>query len=108
MRVLIFSTILIWKKKSHSKKNWARYCHKYENIFITRYFCRVLLKLIFSRQIFEKSLKYQIAFKIRPVGAELFHAGWLTDMTKLIVAFRNFANAPKKDLWSLTVPAAQM
>jgi hypothetical protein len=33
--------------------------------------------------------------KIRPVGAELFHADGQTDMTKLIVAFRNFANAPK-------------
>jgi len=38
--------------------------------------------------------------KIRPVGVELFHAtGGLTDgrtdMTKLIVAFRNFANALK-------------
>jgi len=32
--------------------------------------------------------------KIRPVGAELFHADGLTDMVKLIVAFRNFANAP--------------
>jgi hypothetical protein len=31
--------------------------------------------------------------KIRPVGAELFHAD--TDM-KLITAFRNFANAPDK------------
>jgi hypothetical protein len=29
------------------------------------------------------------------VGAELFHADEQTDMTKLIVAFRNFANAPK-------------
>jgi len=33
--------------------------------------------------------------KIRPVGAELFHTDGLTDMTKLIVAFRNFENAPK-------------
>jgi hypothetical protein len=41
--------------------------------------------------------------KISPVGAELFHAdgrmderaGRQTDMTKLIVAFRNFAKAPK-------------
>jgi hypothetical protein len=33
--------------------------------------------------------------KIRPVGAELFHADGRTDMTKLIVAFRNFANSPK-------------
>jgi hypothetical protein len=34
--------------------------------------------------------------KIRPVGAELFHADGQTDTTKLIFAFRNFANAPKK------------
>jgi hypothetical protein len=33
--------------------------------------------------------------KTRPVGAELFHADGRTDMMKLIVAFRNFANAPK-------------
>jgi hypothetical protein len=33
--------------------------------------------------------------KIRPMGAELFHVDGWTDMTKLIVAFRNFANAPK-------------
>jgi len=33
--------------------------------------------------------------KIRPVGAELFHADGRTDMTMLIVAFREFANAPK-------------
>jgi len=31
--------------------------------------------------------------KIRPVGAELFHADGRTDMTKLVAAFRNFANA---------------
>jgi Fe-S-cluster formation regulator IscX/YfhJ len=43
--------------------------------------------------------------QIRAVGAELFHADGRTDgrtdrqtdMTKLIVAFRNFANAPKND-----------
>jgi hypothetical protein len=33
--------------------------------------------------------------KIRPVGAELFDADRQTDMSKLIVAFPNFANAPK-------------
>jgi len=33
---------------------------------------------------------------IRPVGAELFHADWRTDMTNLTVALRNFANAPKQ------------
>jgi hypothetical protein len=37
--------------------------------------------------------------KIRPLGAELFHTEGRTDrqtdMTKLIVAFRNFVNAPE-------------
>jgi hypothetical protein len=35
--------------------------------------------------------------KIRPVGAMLFHADGQTDLTKVIVAFRNFANVPKND-----------
>jgi hypothetical protein len=34
--------------------------------------------------------------KIRPAGAELFHADRRTHMTKLIVAFRHFEKAPKK------------
>jgi len=33
--------------------------------------------------------------KIRPLGAESFHADRGTDMMELITAFRNFANAPK-------------
>jgi hypothetical protein len=33
--------------------------------------------------------------KIRLLGAEFFHADGRTDKTKLIVAFYNFANAPK-------------
>jgi len=32
--------------------------------------------------------------KIRPVGPELFHADGRTDMSKLMAAFRKFANAP--------------
>jgi len=34
---------------------------------------------------------------IGPVEAELFYADGQTDMTKLIVAFHNSANAPKKE-----------
>jgi hypothetical protein len=34
--------------------------------------------------------------KVRPLGAELFHADGQTDMTKLTVASRNFANCPKE------------
>jgi len=33
--------------------------------------------------------------KIRPVGAELLHAGGRRDRTKLVAVFPNFANAPK-------------
>jgi hypothetical protein len=33
--------------------------------------------------------------KIRPVLTKLFHVDGQTDMTKLIVAFRSCANAPK-------------
>jgi len=33
--------------------------------------------------------------KIRPEGADFSRVDRQTDMTKLIVAFRNFANAPK-------------
>ena len=34
---------------------------------------------------------------IRPVGVQLFHADGQTHTTKLIVAFRRFANSPKND-----------
>jgi hypothetical protein len=33
---------------------------------------------------------------LREVAAELSHEDGRTDMTKLVVAFRNFANAPKR------------
>jgi hypothetical protein len=35
--------------------------------------------------------------KIRLLGAELYNADGRTDMTKLIVVFRNFANVPPKN-----------
>jgi hypothetical protein len=55
------------------------------------------MKLEFSLQFFEK---YSIPnfIKIRPVGAELFYVDRRTEMTKLIVSFRNFANASKHPL----------
>jgi len=37
--------------------------------------------------------------KIRPVRAELFHAGGRMDGDDEAVAFRNFANAPKKSIF---------
>jgi hypothetical protein len=49
----------------------------------------------FTRQIFTKYLNIKF-HQIHPIGAELFHADGQTDARKLIVAFSNFANIPKK------------
>jgi hypothetical protein len=54
------------------------------------------MKLEFCRQIFEKNIQISNLMKIRPVGAELFHPDEQTETTKLIIAFRNSVNAPKK------------
>jgi hypothetical protein len=67
------------------------------------------MNIEFFRQILGKSSNIKF-MKICPVGAELFYADGrtdgqkdeqtdrLTDMTKLIIAFRNFANATKNIL----------
>jgi hypothetical protein len=44
---------------------------------------------------FSQNTEISNFMKIRPVGAELFHENGRANMTKLIVAFRNFANAPE-------------
>jgi hypothetical protein len=54
------------------------------------------MKLEFFSTDFQKILISNF-MTIWPVGAELLHVGRQTDMTKLIVTFRNFANAPKED-----------
>ena len=55
MCILIFSTTFIWNI-SHSEKNWARYDHKYTYLYFqsTRYTCQMLIRFLFSRQIFEE------------------------------------------------------
>jgi len=50
----------------------------------------------FSTVFFSKNTQTPNFVKIRPLGAEWFHADRRTDITKLIVAFRNFANALKR------------
>jgi hypothetical protein len=42
--------------------------------------------------------------KIRPVRAEMFRAGGLTDVSKPVVAFRSFAKAPKSLSASQSLP----
>jgi len=58
------------------------------------YSYQILMKHEYSRHSFEKYPKISNFMKIRPVGAK-FHAHGRTEITKLTVAFRNFANAPK-------------
>jgi hypothetical protein len=43
----------------------------------------------------EEKAQISSFIKFRQVGAELFHADGRTDMTKLLVAFRNFGKALK-------------
>ena len=52
------------------------------------------MQLEFSLQIFEKSSN--IKFHENPFSESRVVPCWRTEMTKLIVALRNFANAPKK------------
>ena len=57
------------------------------------------MELNFSRQAFSEKKNTQISnfMKIRPVGAELFHADGRTDgHDEAISRFRNFANVPNK------------
>jgi hypothetical protein len=70
---------------------------------------RASSNLEFSGQVFEKKKSIQILnfVKICPVGAELFHADGRTDITKPIVAFRNFANTSKNTEASLLPASTQ-
>jgi len=49
-----------------------------------------------------KNIQISSFIQIRPLEAELFCADRWTDMTKLIVAFHNFENAPKISVWLIS------
>jgi hypothetical protein len=75
MCVFIFPTTFLWNI-SHSKKKWARYCNKCGYIFKYSicYSYHILMKLEFSRQIFEKHLN--IKFYENPSsGKQVFSCG---------------------------------
>ena len=92
-----FSTTFV-RKNFHSKKNWARYDQKCTLLLM---WSPILTKLQFSRSFSKKKFQIPNLTKICPVRAELYHADRRTGMTKLIVAFRNFANAPNKTQFNL-------
>jgi len=89
---------LLFEILFHFMKNWARRDRKCIPVFMcnTHYSCRILMKLEFCRQCFEKysNIKYH---KNPSSGSRVVPCGQTdgqTDITKLIVAFRDFANAP--------------
>jgi hypothetical protein len=54
------------------------------------------MKLEYYGRIFDKNTQIPNFIKIREVWAKLYHENGQTDMTKLIVAVRSFANAHKQ------------
>jgi len=83
----------------HSKENWERYDQKCILVFMysTRYSCQTLMKIEYSRQIFEQYTN--IKFHENPSSGSRIvsrrETNGRTDMATLIGAFRNFANKPK-------------
>jgi hypothetical protein len=69
--------------------------HKCPVIFVT-----FSLNLTF-RDRFSKNIQIPSFMKIRPLGAEFFHAD---ERTELIVAFRNFLKGPKNLNLSIYTP----
>jgi hypothetical protein len=91
-------SLWFWSETCHYRKEWVRYHQKCILVFIysTCFTCQILMKLWFSRQIFEKYSN--IRFHENPSSGSRVPCGRTdgqTHMIKLIVAFRNLANAPK-------------
>jgi len=61
----------------------------------TRYSRQILMKIEFSRQILEKYSNTK--FHENPSSGNQVVPCGQTEVTKLIMAFRNFANAPKNE-----------
>ena len=94
MSVLIFSAVL-YEKFLILRRMHRHNGQKLVLVYSARYSCPLFHETwIFSIDFSKNTQKNLI--KIPVVGAKYFHADGRTDMTKLIVAFRNFAKAPIK------------
>jgi hypothetical protein len=90
--VLIFSTSLS-QKFLKLKKNSARCYCKFTQIFMkSAQYCHILIKIEFLLRDFQKI--YTKFHKNSSRGGRVVPHGQ-TDMTELMVVFRNFAKAPK-------------
>ena len=115
MRVLIFSTTFI-RNISHFKKDSARYCHKCTNrashkvpFIIVRFWSKLnVLEEFLGKSLNINFLKTPFSGRLsvprgRTEGRILSQTDGQTDMTKLIVAFYNFAGAPKMKKWKIAI-----
>ena len=95
-KCVFWFSVRLWKI-SHCKKNWARYDKKLwrSSCKVHVVFVRFWLKFNFSGRIFKRFRN--IEFRENPSSGNriLFHADGRTDMTNVVVAFRNFSNTPK-------------
>ena len=86
------------KQYIEQHNNYGRvYYHKRTWVFVysTHYSSHTIIGLEFLEN-FSKNTQISNLVKIRPVGAELFHADGQANAKNLIDGFRNLANVPKK------------
>jgi len=96
MCVSTFSTIFVWNI-FHSRKYWARYDQKCSLFFInsTRYSCPILMKLEFSRQVFEKYSN--IRFHKNPSsGSRVVPCGQMGRHEEALCCFSQFCERTNK------------
>ena len=109
MSGFIFSATFV-SKILHYKNNWARYNQNCMSVCTSS----AVIVVRFTRNmnflyIFSKNTPISHFNKILPVGDKFCHADRRTDMTKLTVALRNFANAPNSEGltgWPATGPVS--
>jgi hypothetical protein len=97
MCVSIFSMTLVWKIINFKNNLERQIKNVHRRSRKVPHSCQISMKLEFSRQIFEKYLNIEF-LKNPSSGSRVFPCGETdvpADTMKLIVAFRNFVNAPK-------------
>ena len=96
---ILSQAFLILRRNERDEKKWI-----WVFMWSARYSCQSLMKLEFSRHIFEKILKYQISWKsVQWEPSFSVRTDGPTDMTKLIVALHDFAKAPKNVLKRISI-----
>ena len=99
---VLISSVTYFCNVSHYKKNWVRYEHRCVLVFMRsiRYSCQILMKTWIFMTFFQKIFSLQIwKFVLWELNCSML-TDRMTEMTKLIVAFRSSAQSACK-LWSI-------